>query len=102
MEELASPEFGAGWSTVDSGYLSPNRQFDLDLLTDDTQRRLTELVHEALDAGLFRYDASNLMPGPVQGHFMGLLEDFFIDGPEGAAALMQEVEATWLEPEASG
>ncbi len=61
MEFLTSPEFGAEWAGI-GGWLSPHATFDASNYPNETTRTVADI---AAEADVFRFDASDLMPGEV-------------------------------------
>lgn len=98
MKELASPNYGV--EAVRRGrLLVPHRAFDLDNYSNPTERRIAQLVLEAIDSGGARFDASDLMPPEIgQGAFWRGMTRLFQEGPDAIEEILTEIEQSWPEP----
>jgi alpha-glucoside transport system substrate-binding protein len=92
---LLSPEYGAEIATSGHGWISSNRRFDLDnYLPFD--REQAELVADALAAGTFRFDASDLMPREIgQGRFWRAMMTYLAEGPDSLDRILAGIDAAW-------
>ena len=73
------------------GFLTPLTDVDTSLYVNDTQRATGEIL---LDATTFRFDGSDLMPGPVgAGTFWTGMIDYV--GGDGAAAAAGAIQRSW-------
>ena len=61
MTFLTSDKFGKEWAAA-GGWLSPHKTFDLENYSDPTTKAVAEV---AVNADVFRFDGSDLMPGEV-------------------------------------
>jgi len=61
MQYLATPEPQEIWAAK-GGFLSPNKRVSLDVYPDDLTRKMAKMV---VEAEVFRFDASDLMPAAV-------------------------------------
>lgn len=116
LEYLASPRWGEVWAgSPDSEFLSPNTLFDVAAYganASDSERgfrmSLGEVVRDALAAGTWRFDASDLMPssvggfdGEVPGAFwQGMLD--YVDGVRTMDQVLSDIEAAWVALEEAG
>ena len=67
MTFLTSDQFGKEWAAA-GGWLSPHKTFDLENYSDPTTKAVAEV---AVNADVFRFDGSDLMPGEVgAGHVL--------------------------------
>ena len=93
MKFIGSPEFGGPWAEA-GGWLSPHRTFDQSLYPDELTRQIAEI---AIDADVFRYDGSDVMPREVgSGSFwtgMVVLQT----GAKTAQQVADDIQATWPE-----
>lgn len=91
MEYLTSDQFGAGWAQT-GGWLSPHATFDASNYPDDTTRSIADI---ATRADVFRFDASDLMPGQVgAGTFWtGMTE--WTAGDKSTEDVTAEIESSW-------
>lgn len=93
MEFLTSPEFGGPWAQA-GGWLSPHTTFDISLYPDETTRSIAQM---AIDADVFRFDGSDVMPREVgSGTFWtGMVE--FQAGDRDAQQVVDQIEQAWPE-----
>ncbi len=105
MRWLASPEFGAHWAAVPgSEFLPANARFDLNNFGpgDSIRRDMAAIVVDAWQHNDWRFDGSDLMPGPIGswgpdglGSFwQGMLD--YADGKRGIDQVMHDIEADWV------
>ena len=74
-----------------SGFLTPHKGVNPDVYTDATLRNLNEIL---LGATTFRFDGSDLMPGPIgAGVFWTGMVDYV--GGKEAQEVADEIQATW-------
>ncbi len=91
LQFLASAEFGGPWAEA-GGWLSPHTTFDASLYPDETTRNVYQL---AADADVFRFDGSDLMPGPVgAGSFWTQMVNW-INGQEDLESALANIEQSW-------
>ncbi len=103
MEFIASPDYGHASVAAGIGFIPANTRFDLDLIPNDTERRIAELTHAALVNDGFRFDASDMMPIEVgAGTFWAGMIDWFVDGPDALDDIMASIEASWPDDEPPG
>jgi DNA-binding SARP family transcriptional activator/ABC-type glycerol-3-phosphate transport system substrate-binding protein len=113
MRHLITQEFAAQWARFDPSFMSPRVDFPLELYAmcerereeqdcepDPVRAALTPPLQEALQAGRFRFDGSDLLP-----HDMGLepmwqaMVEFVGRGPGDLERVLTELEAIWIERE---
>ncbi|MBK5928239.1 ABC transporter substrate-binding protein [Rhodobaculum claviforme] len=74
-----------------SGFLTPHTGVNLDTFSSDAQRGINEVL---LDATVFRFDASDLMPGEIgAGAFWSGMVDFTTGAD--AADVAAEIQSRW-------
>ncbi|MHA6623601.1 ABC transporter substrate-binding protein [Pseudonocardia sp. DLS-67] len=92
MEFLASSEAASIWA-AQGGFVSPNREVELDEYPDDSTRQIAE---ELVGADNLRFDMSDLMPsalGATRGDgFWRAMQDYLAD-PAQADRILAELEA---------
>jgi alpha-glucoside transport system substrate-binding protein len=109
MEFVASPEWGEIWATdPDSGFISPNRRFDASAYGDASvdpavalRNKMATVAEAALDSGLLRFDASDLMPPEIgsgtdteAGAFWtGMLD--WVDRVRSIEQVFADIDAEW-------
>lgn len=74
---------GVWWVQANSTFLSPHQGFDLDSYADPDDRARAVALRDAIEAGTFRFDASDQLPDA------------------SAEDTLASVEATWVKYEAS-
>ncbi len=91
MKFLTSPDFGAEWAK-NGGWLSPHKTFDGSNYPDETTRQIAQI---AIDADVFRYDASDLMPPEVgaDSFWKGMVA--WTSGQEDTAKVTEDIENSW-------
>ncbi|HWM19141.1 MAG TPA: ABC transporter substrate-binding protein, partial [Ilumatobacteraceae bacterium] len=88
VEFMASPQWGEVWAgDADGGFISANRRFDTTSYGDPAadpaaavRFAMASAVRTALDAGVWRYDASDLMPTEIGGWTEGIGPGAFWQG----------------------
>ena len=115
VEFLASPRYGEIWASARTGhFLSANARFDVSNyggseVDPEGSLRIAvgETVRDAVGAGVFRFDASDLMPPEIgavgpdreRGAFwQGMLD--FTDGVRTIEQVLADIEADWVALEA--
>jgi len=89
MQYLASPKPQEIWAAK-GGFLSPHRGVSLDVYPDDLTRKMAKMV---VEAEVFRFDASDLMPAAVgAGSFWKGTLDYV--GGTDLDAVLEEIEAS--------
>ncbi len=92
LEYLATADAAKGW-IEQGGFISPNKQVSLDWYTNEVDRAQAEIM---LNATVFRFDASDLMPAEVgAGTFWTGMTDW-VNG-EDADTVLQQIEDSWPE-----
>ena len=66
ISKILSKNFGETWSShSDSEFISANKYFDENKITNQLTKHEFQIVHSALNIDNFRYDASELMARPI-------------------------------------
>jgi alpha-glucoside transport system substrate-binding protein len=117
LEFVASPEWGELWAADShSGFISANRRFTAsaygDASVDGAAAFKTEIVsvaRTAMDAGMLRFDASDLMPVEVGAGTDGVVEGAFwqgmidwVDGVRSIDQVFADIDAEWAALKAEG
>lgn len=91
MEFLTSDQFGGEWAAA-GGWLSPHSTFDQSNYPDQTT---TDIANIAIDADVFRYDASDLMPAEVgaDSFWKGMVA--WTGGEQDTAEVTAAIEESW-------
>ncbi|SOC57497.1 ABC transporter substrate-binding protein [Ornithinimicrobium cerasi] len=90
MKFLTSDQFGAEWAQA-GGWLSPHSTFDESNYPDDIHRQMAQM---AIEADVFRYDGSDVMPKEVgSDSFWRAMVDF--QNGADAQAVTDAIEAGW-------
>jgi alpha-glucoside transport system substrate-binding protein len=90
MEFMTSPEY-KGW-VEQGGFISPHTTYDLANYRDEITRQIAQIGY---GASVFRFDASDLMPGAVgSGSFWREMTAWVSDQTDLETAL-DDIEATW-------
>ena len=88
VSAILSSNFGETWSSyMDSEFISANKFFDKNKITNELTKYEFEIIHSAMNIDNFRYDASELMPRPVGAKY--LWQFFFQYIAAGGDALVQ-------------
>jgi alpha-glucoside transport system substrate-binding protein len=91
LKYLTSAQYANSRAAIGS-WLSPNKGLDLSVIPDQIDRQFGELLQGAT---VFRFDASDLMPGSVgAGTFWTGMVDWVTGGKDDKAAL-DAIEASW-------
>lgn len=93
MEFITSEGFGTEWAQA-GGWLSPHQTFDSSQYADETTRNVAEI---AASAEVFRFDGSDLMPGPVGGGSFWTAMIEWVNGDKTSQEVCDDVEASWPE-----
>ncbi len=92
---MLSPQFGRTALADLGGWIMPNIRFNLNLYADDLTRSFAEVVHDAIEAGLFRFDASDLMPPAVgAGEFWFGITDL-VNGVRTIPQVLADIDTAW-------
>jgi alpha-glucoside transport system substrate-binding protein len=92
LQYLATPDAAQVWIER-GGFISPNNRVELDWYTNPVDRAQAEIL---LNATIFRFDASDLMPGSVgAGTFWTGMVDW-ISGDD-IDTVLQTIEDSWPE-----
>lgn len=92
MEYLAGPEPQEVWAAK-GGFISPNKRVSLDAYPDELTRKMAKMV---VEAEIFRFDASDLMPAAVgAGSFWTGTLDYV--GGKDLDTVLGEIEASAVD-----
>ena len=73
-------------------WLTPNKSADISLVTDPLEQQFASLLAES---DVFRFDGSDLMPGPVgAGSFWSEMVEWVV-GAQDTATTLKNIEASW-------
>jgi alpha-glucoside transport system substrate-binding protein len=91
---ILSPDFGTD-TLADVGWIMPHSGFDTGHYSDPLVQQWGEIVQDAILAGQFRFDASDLMPPDVgSGTFWtGITE--LVDGLKTIPQVLADIDASW-------
>jgi ABC-type glycerol-3-phosphate transport system substrate-binding protein/DNA-binding SARP family transcriptional activator len=105
MGELLSPEWGVEWATNPrSHFLPANMLFDPercrttqdDARVGDVRVQFCQAARDAVAAGLWRFDASDVMPPEVgAGTFWQGMVEYVDEGPGSLDHVLADIEAGW-------
>jgi serine/threonine protein kinase/DNA-binding SARP family transcriptional activator/ABC-type glycerol-3-phosphate transport system substrate-binding protein len=110
LEYLASPRWGEIWArSAESEFISPNALFDVDQYgadasesESDVRTELGIIARDAIAAGVWRFDASDVMPreiGAFDGEQLGAFWQGMVDYVDGVRTMDQvlsDIEAAWV------
>ena len=92
---LLSQRFGRAALAELGGWILPNVRFDLSRYGDDLTRSFAEIVQNSIEAGQYRFDASDLMPPVVgAGEFWFGIRDL-VDGVRTIPQILADIDAAW-------
>ena len=117
MEFVASPEWGEIWATDPAGhFVSANRRFDVSTYGDADSDpfiafniEIDSIARTAAEAGVLRFDASDLMPPEIGGgsdgetpgaFWQGMLD--WVDGVRSIDEVFADIDAEWAALSADG
>jgi len=84
MSKILSKNFGETWSShSDSEFISANKYFDENTITNQLTKHEFQIVHSAMNIDNFRYDASELMARPVGANDLWVFFINYLDQGEG-------------------
>lgn len=96
---LAGPEFGKDLVNAgQSSKIMPNRRFDLAHYPNELARSFATISRNAIAAGEWRFDGSDLMPGEVVVPFWQAMLTYLEEGPDSLDRILSELESTWPDP----
>lgn len=73
-------------------WLTPNKNADISLITDPLEKQFAELL---ISSDVFRFDGSDLMPGPVgAGSFWSEMVEWVV-GSQDTQETLDNIEASW-------
>ena len=92
---MASHKFGRAVLSGEPGWIMANVRFDTTRYTDGMTREWAESVQAAVGAGVFRFDASDLMPPEIgAGEFWFGVTDL-ADGTRTIPQVLADIDAAW-------
>jgi alpha-glucoside transport system substrate-binding protein len=92
---MLSQRFGRTALADLGGWLLPNVRFDPNRYGDDLTRSFAEIVQDSINAGQYRFDASDLMPPVVgAGTFWAGIRDL-VDGVRTIPQILANIDASW-------
>ena len=103
MRAIASPAWGSGWaqSPFLLDFTPPHRDFDVGLITDPLLNSISAAVSESVEADMFRFDGSDMMPYEIGfGPLLTELTGYVSDSGKSAQETLSAVEAAWNDYEA--
>ena len=84
ISKILSKNFGETWSSYsDSEFISANKYFDENKITNQLTKHEFQIVHSAMNIDNFRYDASELMARPVGANDLWVFFINYLDQGEG-------------------
>ena len=99
---LAGPGWGSVWSETANNFIPAHRRFDVETFSDPIRRSIAGLALESVDAGLFRFDASDQIPPEIAfGPLHDALTRYVSDPGVSAKEALASVELAWTEYEAN-
>ena len=76
--------------------------FDLEIYNDPLWNSIVATVYEALDAGLYRFDASDQLPVEIAfGPLHSALTEYVSNPGASAQSALSSIEVAWTEYEAN-
>jgi alpha-glucoside transport system substrate-binding protein len=97
MRAISGPEWGrVRAAEPNHDFVSPHRGFDTGQFQDPISREIAEQLAESVDAGMFRFDASDMMPYDIGfGPLLTELTDYVSDPSKSAQETLARVEEAW-------
>jgi alpha-glucoside transport system substrate-binding protein len=97
MRAIASPEWGSVRAqTQTSDFVPPHRGFDTGLFQDPIISSVAAQLSESVDAGMFRFDGSDMMPYDIGfGPLLTELTEYVSDPSKSAGETLAAVEEAW-------
>jgi alpha-glucoside transport system substrate-binding protein len=81
-----------------SSRISPNIEVGPDCYANEELARAAEVLVEALDADIARFDASDLMPPAVgSASFWTGMVEYMQQGPDSLESVLDQIESSWPE-----
>ncbi|MET0696022.1 MAG: extracellular solute-binding protein [Acidimicrobiia bacterium] len=103
IRAIASPAWGSGWaqSPFPLDFTPPHRDFDVSLITDPLLNSISAAVSESVEADMFRFDGSDMMPYEIGfGTLLTELTDYVSNSGNSAQDALSAVESAWIDYEA--
>lgn len=91
MEFLGSSDFGGPWAKT-GGWLSPHTTFDASQYPNETTKQMFQI---AAEADVFRFDASDLMPGSVGAGTFWDEMNAWVGGKADLDEALANIEDSW-------
>jgi DNA-binding SARP family transcriptional activator/ABC-type glycerol-3-phosphate transport system substrate-binding protein/tRNA A-37 threonylcarbamoyl transferase component Bud32 len=97
MRAISSPEWGSARAEgLDQDFVSPHRGFDTSRFQDPIMRSIADQLAGSVDASMFRFDGSDLMPYDIGfGPLLTELTDYVSDPAKSAEETLSVVEEAW-------
>jgi alpha-glucoside transport system substrate-binding protein len=97
MRAISSPEWGnARADALNQEFVSPHRGFDTSRFEDPIMRAQADQLAGAVNAGMFRFDGSDLMPYDIGfGPLLRELTEYVSDPSKSAKEALAAVEEAW-------
>jgi alpha-glucoside transport system substrate-binding protein len=98
IRAIASPEWGSirAQTEIPPDFVPPHRQFDIGLFEDPIMSSIAAQLAASVDAGMFRFDGSDLMPYEIGfGPLLTELTEYVSDPTKSAQETLSEVEEAW-------
>lgn len=102
MRGLVSPSYGVSLvQRENSGFIPPHRRFDLSLYSDPVRGSIATAVRNAIEDGIYRFDASDQLPFDVSEELHLALVEYLTHPGASAEEALSSVEAAWTDYEAN-
>jgi ABC-type glycerol-3-phosphate transport system substrate-binding protein len=105
MRQLLAPTWGEAWAAASDAYYVPaHAEFDpqrcasesADPRSNPVRLHLCEIGRASVAAGVWRFDASDVMPPEVgAGAFWQGMVDYVREGPDSLDRILAEIDAAW-------
>jgi alpha-glucoside transport system substrate-binding protein len=98
MRAITSPDWGSGWARTGTplDFVPPHRDFDVGQFQDPIMSSIAAQLADAVEADMFRFDGSDLMPYEIGfGPLLTELTEFVSDPNKTARETLAAVEQSW-------
>jgi alpha-glucoside transport system substrate-binding protein len=98
MRAIASADWGSGWARNGTplDFVPPHRDFDVGLFQDPIMSSIAAQLAEGVDADMFRFDGSDLMPYDIGfGPLLTELTEYVSDPTKSPQETLAAVEMAW-------